>query len=154
MFQLMGLIVAALAMAVPSPAEGASKWGQRLAASGEQVRAGIRRVTRSPGEAAAASAELWHRRVTASTDKFRRKVGAVTLQDWQGAMESTGVSRMVEGATAKQGKYQSFADKFYPVAQQVSDRVKAMPKGDLEQSLARVREAMTTFRQFGQTGRS
>lgn len=153
MFQIMGLIVAAMAMAVPSAAEGASKWGQRLAASGEQVRAGIRRVNRSPGEAAAASADLWHRRVSQAQEKFRRKVGAVTLQDWQSAMEATGVSRMVEGATAKQPKYQAFAEKFYPVAQQVSDRVKAMPKGDIEQSLARVREAMTTFRQFGQSGR-
>jgi hypothetical protein len=140
-------------MAVPSPQEGASKWSQRLQASTEQIRQGVARVTRSPGEAAAASADLWHRRVTASQEKFRRKVAAVPLSAWQDSMSTIGVTRVAEGAQRKAGKYEAFAQSFYPVAEQVSARVKAMPKGDVEQAVARVRETITAFKRYGESGR-
>lgn len=140
-------------MATPTPSEGTQKWRERLQASTAQIQQGVSRVSEPPGAAAARQGAVWAQKVANSRPKWERKVAAVPLGEWQQSMIA-GIPRIAEGAERKQNKYENFAAGFYPVAEAVSRQVKGMPKGTLEQSMARVRAAMTTFHQYGQTGRA
>lgn len=67
--------------------------------------AGAQRVQESPGTRAAAQAQKWLNRVTESANKWRSKVGAVTLQEWKDAYINKGVPRIASGAQAALPKY-------------------------------------------------
>jgi hypothetical protein len=62
---------------------------------------------------------------------------AVSLQDWQNAMNTKAVSRIPQGVQAAQGTFQSFMDKWLPYQQQLQARVATMPKGTVADSQAR-----------------
>ena len=124
-------------MARVTPEQGATLWRDRLSAATERITMGVNRVTVAPGQAAARSADLWLQRVTASKDKWARRVSAVSLQDWQNAMNNVGVQRVAQGAAAHVGKMQSFLSEFLPYVDRISAQVHSMPKGGIEQSVAR-----------------
>lgn len=117
--------------------QAASKWSQRLSAATQQVRDGVQRVTVSPGQKAAAAADLWLQRTMQSKDKFRNNVGRVSLADWQNAMLNKGIDRISAGATAAEPKMERFMAEFLPHLQAGVSAVERMPKGTLEQSIAR-----------------
>lgn len=124
-------------MARVTPEQGAVLWRDRLSAATERITMGVNRVTVAPGQLAARSADLWLQRVTASKDKWQRRVSAVSLQDWQNAMNNVGVQRVAQGAAAHVGKMQAFLSEFLPHVDRVAATVHAMPKGGIEQSIAR-----------------
>ena len=118
--------------------DATAKWVSNLSNSTAQITKGVGNVTVAPGQAAANAAALWLQRIQQSQDKWKKNVSAVTLQDWQYAMTQYGIARIAQGAQAKQGKYQKFADSFFPYLQQGVDKVKSMPKGDINASIARI----------------
>ena len=125
-----------------SPNEGTTKWVNRLSAATADVQAGISKVTEAPGQAAARSAQKYQNNVVQAFPKWRRNVQAVSLSDWQAAANA-GVSRIAQGAQAKQGKYQAFAQQFYPYLDSGVSKVKAMPNDTFE---ARVQRAVAMMR--------
>ena len=114
-----------------------AKWVTNLSGSTAHITAGVNAVAVAPGVAAAASMQLWLQRIQQSAQKWAKNVGAVSLQDWQRAMTEYGIPRIAQGAQAKQGKYTKFATDFFPYLQQGMDKVNAMPKGDINASIAR-----------------
>lgn len=124
-------------MTSQSPAQIAEKWSQRLSASTQQIQDGVNAVTVAPGQTAAARADLWLARVTASKDKWRTNVGRVSLEDWKRAMLDVGLSRVSQGAQANQPKVEQFMAKFMPYLKSGVDRVQAMPKVTLQDSINR-----------------
>lgn len=124
-------------MARVTPEQATAKWVQRLSGSSQQITDGVRGVQVAPGQRAAASADLWLQRVTQSRDKWARRVGSVSLGEWQDAMINVGIPRIASGAQAKQGKVQDFMSQFLPYVDQGVAKVKAMPKGDINASIAR-----------------
>lgn len=124
-------------MARVTPEQATAKWVQRLSAAGPQITDGVRNVQTAPGARAAASADLWLQRVTAARDKWKSRVASVTLADWQQSMIEVGIPRIATGAQAKQGKMQDFMGAFLPYVDQGVNKVKAMPKGDINASIAR-----------------
>lgn len=117
--------------------QAAAKWQQRLSASTQQITDGVNAVTTAPGQQAAASRALWLQRVTASADKWARNVGAVSLEQWKQSMITVGIPRVATGASAKVGKVESFMTQFLPYVESGAARVRAMPKGDINASIAR-----------------
>lgn len=105
--------------------------------AGPAATRGVQSLTVSPGQSAAAAADKWLAKVTAARDKFARRVGSVTLSQWQQAMTSYGISRMGTGAQQKQQKFQSFMGEFLPYLKAGVDQVHAMPRMTLEDSINR-----------------
>ncbi len=129
----------------------AQLWGQRMAAAGERMKAGINAVTENPAEKAAAAAPKYLAGVqrAMAEGKYEAGLRKVTLQGWKTKMLNKGISNMQTGAREAVPDMQAFLTDFLPFAAQVSDQVKAMPSGTKEDSRARMLanfEAMSNYR--------
>lgn len=124
-------------MAKVTPDQAAAKWAQRSAAATEDVRNGVQNVREAPGKAAARAKDLWLQRITASADKWARRVSAVSLEDWQRAMIDKGIPRIATGTQAAIPKMTAFMNEFLPFVDQGAAQVRAMPKGNVEAGIAR-----------------
>lgn len=120
-----------------TPQDATSKWVTNLSGSTERIKAGVQRVTTAPGQQAAAQSQKWLQRVTASHDKWRTRVAAVSLSSWQTSMVEVGVPRVAQGAQAKQDKYTAFAAEFFPYLDQGVRRIDTMPSTTLEDNINR-----------------
>lgn len=125
-----------------SPADATSKWVSRLSGATAEITAGVQRVSTSPGQAAAAKFNKWVAAMTdpATQQKWRNNVGSLQLADWQNLMTNVGIPRIAAGAQAKQGKYQAFAEAFFPYLQRGVQQVEGM---DDSSFAARVQRAVT-----------
>lgn len=122
-----------------TPDEIAAKWATRLSGATQEVSAGIDRVTEAPGRKAAAQKTAYLQNVQAKADKWERNVSRVSVEDWKAAAKA-GTARIAAGAQAKQSKMAAFQREFQPHLQAGMDRVNRMPRGTLEQNLARMVE--------------
>ena len=127
------------------PTTGASTWASQFQAAGPKYQAGIQAVTRAPGAAAAAAADKWMARIQdpKTKAKFAAKSAAVTLSAWQEAAINFGVPNLARGASKGQGKYQTFATKFYPFLSTNMAKVASMPSTTLQDNIARATAMMT-----------
>lgn len=120
-----------------NPTDATKKWVQNLSSATAAVTSGVQQVTRSPGVAAAAQHQKWLQRTTAAADKWRARVGNVSLSQWQQAMINVGVPRIASGAQAKQDKFSTFMTAFLPHLQAGVSKVDAMPSTTLEDNINR-----------------
>ena len=118
-------------------AELAAKWATRTGAATQDVVAGVDRVTEHPGRKAAAQQAVWAQNVAASQDKWARRVQAGTLEDWKKSTKE-GANRIASGVQAKKSKVEGFWQEFGPFQDQVTQQTNSMPRGNLEQNLARM----------------
>ena len=119
------------------PATVANKWATRLSGATDDITRGVAAVTEAPGVAAARQKALWLQRITASADKWARRVSSVSLQDWQTAMTQKGIPRIAGGASAAVPKMTAFMSDFLPYVEQGAATVRQMPKGDVESGVNR-----------------
>lgn len=124
-------------MARLDPTSATAKWVTNLSNATQHITDGVNAVQTAPGQAAARQVQTWLARIQASAQKWATNTAAVSLQDWQQAMINTGIPRIAQGAQAKQGKYQAFAQKFFPYLQTGVAQVKAMPKVTLQDGINR-----------------
>lgn len=124
-------------MARVTPDQGAAKWASRLSGATQDITTGVQGVTEAPGIAAARSKALWLQQVTASADKWARRVSAVSLTDWQTSMIQKGIPRIASGAQAAVPKMTAFLADFLPYVDQGVQALKSMPKGGVENGIAR-----------------
>lgn len=116
-----------------------SKWGTNLNAASQYITQGVNRVTTAPGQQAAAAADRMLAGITQSVTSgaWAARTGAVTLPQWQSAMTSKGIPRIPQGVTQAQNtKVQSITNFLSAVDAAVAD-TNALPKGGLEQNIAR-----------------
>lgn len=123
------------------------KWASRTAGATQQVIEGVARVTQAPGQKAAAQKAAYLANVQAKADKWERNVSRVTLQDWQAAT-TQGAQRIAAGVQAKQKKMEDFLTAFIPHVERVQQRVQAMPRGNMEQNIARMVENVRGMAEF------
>lgn len=114
-----------------------AKWLQNLSAATDRMTQGANAVQKAPGLAAAAAADKWLAKVTASKAKFASRVGSVSLQSWQQSYINVGIPRVAQGATAKQGKVTAFMDQFLPYLATGLQQIDNMPNTTLEDGIAR-----------------
>lgn len=115
----------------------ADKWAARTSAASPDYAKGVRAVTQAPGAKAAAKSADYLAGVQANADKWKRKVGAVTLSDWQEMAATKGAANLGTGVQAAKPKMQAAAVKLLSTVDTVRAQVKQMPGGTLENRLAR-----------------
>jgi hypothetical protein len=76
-------------------------------------------------------------RFTANADKWATNVGRVSLDEWRTATLNKGIPRVASGAQQAIPKMQSFMAEFLPHVERVAQQVRSMPKGGIENSIAR-----------------
>jgi hypothetical protein len=128
------------------------KWKSRTSGATQQVIEGVARVSEAPGAKAARQKQAYLANVQAKADKWERNVAAVSLQEWQAAT-TAGANRIAAGVQAKAGKMEGFLREFLPYVEQVQTRVNAMPRGNLDQNLARMMENARALSNFKRTSR-
>lgn len=138
-------------MPMPSPTTVAANWQRGMANSSEKLKQGIQAVTVSPTSKAALRIDAMVAGVqrAANSGKTQAALNAVTLEDWKKSMLDKGVGRVAAGASAAQPKFAAFMQRFLPHLQQGLNQLDSMPRGDLEQNIARADAMMrhnATFR--------
>lgn len=126
-----------------TPDQATAKWVSHIGAATQAITDGVNRVTTAPGAKAAAQKNYWLSRTQNAADKWARNVGRVSLASWQTSMTQYGIQRIAGGAQAKQQKYHDFAAQFFPYVDQGAQKVKAMPKNNLQDSIARAAAMIT-----------
>lgn len=119
------------------PQAVAEKWARNLGNAGQDIQAGVQAVTQAPGAKAAANVQGWIAGVQRSQQKWATNVARVTLPEWQNAMITKGLPRIASGAQAAQPKMATFLTSFLPHVERVAQQVRAMPKGGLQNGIAR-----------------
>lgn len=139
-------------MATKDPDFVATKWAQNLGASTESIRAGVMAVTTAPGEAAARNVEGYVSGVQRSKDKWASRVRSVSRESWQDSTINKGLPRVATGAAQAQPKMAAFMRDFLPHVERVAQQVRAMPKGGLENGIARATAQIRGNAQFKRSG--
>lgn len=139
-------------MARVNAQEWLSKWGTNLNGAGTYIKNGVNRVTVAPGQAAAAAADRYAAGVNAaiSSGKWQRNVSAVTLQSWQSSMIDKGMQRIAQGVTAAQKNKGDKIARLLTNVDAAAAAANALPKGGLQQGIARATAFMTTMSQVSQ----
>lgn len=128
-----------------SPSDGTAAWVSGLQNAGARITTGVDSVTVAPGRQAAAAKAKWVAAITnpQTQNKWAERVGAVDLETWRSLMKEVGIPRIASGAQAKQGKYQAFAEKFYPFLSRVVQQVEGMPSTTFADRVNRATQFMT-----------
>lgn len=126
-------------MARVNASQWLDKWGRRLSAAGPDITNGINRVTTSPGQLAAQAADRWALGVqqAAADGTFGNNVGKVSLQDWKDSMTTKGIPRLQQGIATAQAKKAGKITAFLSAVDAASADAQALPRGGLEQNIAR-----------------
>lgn len=136
------------------PQQATSKWTSRLQGATQEMTQGVQRVSKAPGQDAAAKFDKWMSGIQANAQKWRRNVANVPLDQWQHAMVNIGIPRVGQGATAKAGKYQAFAADFFPFLSAAMARVNAMPDNTFEARLQKATAMATALHGYKRGGAS
>lgn len=137
-------------MPMPSPAQVAQNWQRGMSNSAEKLKQGVQNVTQSPTAKAAMRIDAMVAGVqrAAASGKTAAALNAVSTEDWKKAMLEKGVPRVAAGASAAVPKFQQFMTKFLPWLQSGMSQLESMPRGDLEQNIARANTMMRHNAQF------
>ncbi len=133
-------------------ATASAKWLSHLSQATPEITAGVNRVTKAPGAAAAAQSQKWLARVTAAQAKWASRVGAVSLASWQQSMINVGIPRVAQGAQQKQDKFTTFMNQFLPFLQTGVTKIEQMPSTTLEDNINRATAMIRYNATFKRTG--
>lgn len=130
-------------MARITPVEYAEKWGRRLSQATEDIRKGIARVERAPGESAVAAKDALRSRLLAAIDDgtWESQTRGVSLEDWKKAATDKGVERIQRGVSLAQASQVPMAERLLAAVDASVAEANQTKRGDLEANITR----MTTF---------
>jgi hypothetical protein len=126
-------------MAMPTAQQASQAWQRGLQGATEKIKQGVMAVTVAPTQLAAAQQNAYLQGVQRAVDsgKYAAGLRRVSLTDWQNATITKGVGRIASGATAALPKFESFMNQFLPHLQAGVNALQNMPRGDLNQNIAR-----------------
>lgn len=137
-------------MARLTPQEYADKLVARGNAAAGDYKAGVMRVQRSPGEAAAASQDkmLANVQQAVTSGRWAQRVRSVSLADWQQRTADVGSTRYGQGLTAARDKIAARAAQLLPAVDAAAARARAMPSTTKEQRIQRAVAFMTAMQKL------
>lgn len=137
-------------MAKLTPEQFQEKHARRLKESIPDMRAGIERVTVSPTAQAAKKLDKLRANLIKSIDsgKMKRKMEAVTVEEWRSKMLSKGLNRVAAGIDEAAPKVVKFAAKLLPHVDKVQAEVRKMPDLTLEDNINRATTMMRGMAKF------
>lgn len=132
--------------------EVAQKWAENSIRAKPTMEAGIRNTTEAPTLKAAAAVNRYADGCSrAATDgSFVKGCQAVTLEDWKQASLDK-IANLDKGVRSGQSKMSRFMESFLPMTAALSKKIQAMPKGDIEESIARIRANIEGMKNFAKT---
>lgn len=115
------------------------KWGTRLNSAGPFITSGVNNVSVAPGQQAAAAADRMLANLTAAVTSglWASRVGSVSLADWKSAMTTKAIPRIPQGVTQAQKTKTAVITTLLAAVDQAASTANALPKGNIEQSIAR-----------------
>lgn len=127
-------------MSKVTPEQYAEKHGRRLKQAIPDMEIGINRVTISPTKQAAAKMDKLKANLIKAIDsgKMKRRMEAVTVEDWKDKMLTKGLGRVASGIDAAHAKQVAFASQLLPAVDAAVAEVKKMPDLTVEDSINRV----------------
>jgi len=133
-----------------TPEEFVEKHNRRTKAALEDMRRGVSAVTEAPGAKAAQKADKMRTNLMAALDsgKWQRRVAAVSVEEWKGAMLDKGVNRVAAGVDAAAPKVKEFATQLLSFQAGLHSKVDAMPDLTLEDSISRATEWIRGMSKF------
>lgn len=133
-----------MAKRVKTGQEFAQNWSKNLEGSEKKILAGVSAVTESPMEKAAASVDRWRAGVIKAADDgaFVDGLRSVSLDTWKRNFQTKGVQNLRTGIKSAEPKVVAFGNYWMPIQADLSQQVAAMPKGTMQDSLARVAKVM------------
>jgi hypothetical protein len=138
-----------------NPQQVADKWAQKAGNAVSDYKAGIMSVTTAPGQLAVAAQNVmtanWNDAV--NSGRWAARTGAVSLGSWQQAASTKGANKYASGVNAGKAKMAAAMAYYLPVAQQVKEAVRSIPRDGGAGSLARVQLAMEAFKSAKQNRR-
>jgi len=139
-------------MARTTPQQWLDKWGTNLGNSTTYIKNGVARVSVAPGQAAAQAKDRYQQGVTRSIDKWAANVSAVPLADWQNAMVTKGINRLPDGISGAKTRKVGAITTLLQNVDAASSAVQQLPKGGLQQGIARATMFMTKMSQLSNPG--
>lgn len=139
-----------------TPQEVAQKWRNNTTAATASIEAGVRSVTESPTVKAARRKEAYKEGVRRAADDgtWERGLMRISRDDWVQSMLQKGIPRIATGVAAAEGDFANFMGEFLPHVQAGKDQIdRSMPRGSLEQNIARANAMMRHNAQFKRTRR-
>ena len=133
-----------------SPAQMAQKWVDRLGAATANIREGVMAVTEAPGAKAAERKQAYIDGVMRSADKWAENTAAVSLQAWQQAMIKKGIPIIATRAADAKDKFTRFMTAWMGFQQMLQQELRGMPRGTLDQNIARAVHVMRSAKAWGQ----
>lgn len=127
-------------MAKVSAEQYAEKHARRLKQAIPDMEIGINRVTISPTKQAAAKMDKLKANLIKAIDsgKMKRRMEAVTVEEWKGKMIGKGLGRVASGIDAAHDKQVAFANQLLPAVDAAVAEIKKMPDLSIEDSINRV----------------
>lgn len=131
------------------------KWQRRTNAAGQDVRAGVERVTEAPGVKAAQAADRMLAGITESINngKWQRAVAGVSLDDWKRQTIDVGIPRIAAGVNASVTKNRGKIEKLLSDVDAVQAEVDRMPKTTFQDRIQRMVAFSQGMHDKSQTGR-
>ena len=126
-------------MAKTTAAQWLDKWGTRLNAAGPYITAGVNNVTVAPGQLAAAASDRMLANLTAAVTSglWASRVSSVSLSDWKSAMTLKAIPRIPQGVTQAQKTKTAVITSLLNAVDSAAATANALPKGNIQQSIAR-----------------
>lgn len=115
------------------------KYARRLKAAGQDITAGINRVTTAPGAKAATQAQVMINNLTArvADGTWQKRVAAVSVDQWKAAAIGKGVGRIAAGVDAAKDKTIAMFGKVLSAVDASVQVVEQTPRGDLQTNIGR-----------------
>lgn len=126
-----------------------TKWGTNLNAASTYITNGVNAVQTAPGVAAAAAQDRMLSNLTqaVTSGRWAKAVSGVSLADWKAAMTNKAIPRIPQGVTAAQKNATQTITNLLAAVTQAQQVATALPKGGLQQSIARASAFMTAMSQ-------
>lgn len=125
------------------------KWGRRLSAAGADITNGVNKVTVAPGIKAAEAQDLMLARLTEAITSgvWARNVSKVSLSAWKEAMIKKGIPRIPQGVAGVKANKIANISALLDAVDKAAAEANALPKGDIEQSIARAAAFMRSMKE-------
>jgi len=126
-------------MAKLTPEEFAKKWAKRLKAATSEMKDGVNRVTEAPSVAAIKAQEKMLANLIESIEDgtWAKRLGNVSLTDWQNAFIDKGIPRISKGVDGADGKMKDFGSWLNERIDSGQSKIDKMPDLTLDDSVAR-----------------
>lgn len=130
----------------------ARKWAERSAAAEADWARGVEQTQVDVTARAADRREEWLRRVSESAQKWEKNLRAVSLADWKKMTLAKGRGVYANRVRNSQDKFQRFMQNWLIFQSSVADQLTKLPRGTLEQNIARSAYVIRASKAFSKDG--